>query len=32
LTKLIGVSWITAQPILRKLRVAMGGQNPMPLS
>ncbi len=27
LTKLIGVSWITAQRMLRKLRVAMGDQN-----
>ncbi len=26
LTKLIGVSWITAQRMLRKLRVAMGDQ------
>jgi hypothetical protein len=27
LTKLIGVSWLTAHRMLRKLRVAMGGQN-----
>jgi hypothetical protein len=27
LTKLIGVSWITAHRMLRKLRVAMGDQN-----
>ena len=27
LTKLIGVSWITAQRMLRKLRIAMGDQN-----
>jgi transposase-like protein len=27
LTKLIGVSWLTAQRMLRKLRVAMGDQN-----
>jgi len=27
LTKLIGVSWVTAQRMLRKLRIAMGDQN-----
>lgn len=27
LTKLIGVSWLTAQRMLRKLRIAMGDQN-----
>jgi hypothetical protein len=27
LTKLIGVSWLTAQRMLRKLRTAMGDQN-----
>jgi hypothetical protein len=27
LTQLIGVSWLTAQRMLRKLRVAMGDQN-----
>ena len=27
LTKLIGVSWVTAQRMLRKLRIAVGDQN-----